>query len=136
MLTLALFVPVFVGFLMVFIGGIVLASAESLSSVQPASSVIHEGSVFADASPSMPADDALPLRGQPPPPHSGYFSQVDDPRPGFWETVSTCWAYWWCSSRATASLDPDIEDWQEWRMSLVMRKLTLSTAEAGRFSVC
>jgi hypothetical protein len=33
MLTLALFVPVFVGFLMVFIGGIVLASAESLSSV-------------------------------------------------------------------------------------------------------
>jgi hypothetical protein len=64
---------------------------------------------------------------------------VDDPRPGFWKTSEYMLGrvgVLVVLVESNGSLDPDIEDWQEWRMSLVMRKLTLSTAEAGRFSVC
>jgi len=123
---LALFVSVLVGFLMVFSGGIVLVSAESLSLFQPSSLTINEGGVFADVSPSMPPGDALPPLGRSSPMRGGYFSQVDDPRPGFWETseymlgrVGVLVVF----VESTGGLDPDIEDWQEWRMNLVMRKV-------------
>jgi len=55
-----------------------------------------------------------------------YFSDVDDPRPGFWETseymlgrVGVLVIF----VESDGKLDPDIEDWQEWRMNLVMREI-------------
>ena len=122
----ALFVSVLIGFLTVFSGGIVLMSAESLSLFQQSSLTINERGAFADISPSMPPSDALPPRVGPSPMLGSYFSQVDDPRPGFWETSEYMLGHVGVLVvfvESNGGLDPDLENWQQWRMNLVMRKV-------------
>lgn len=124
----ALIISVLLGFLIGFNGSVDVQGSVFLSSAEPLE-IVADGEVGGDVLPAMPIGDALNPLG--PAPRVGVvyneeLGEADDPRPGFWETseymlgrVGVLVVF----VESDGGLDPDVEDWDSWRMNLVMGKI-------------
>ncbi len=125
-----LLISLMVSFLMNFSGGVIMQGDYYLSSAQLFSLSTFDDENFTDVRPAVIIDDARRMYSDFS--SSGhvefdeYYNQIDDPRPGFWETseymmgrVGVLVIF----VESNGSVDPDIERWDEWRMDLVMREV-------------